>query len=135
MKKWNPPHKGKELREFLLEKRGQGKTWRKIAAEFGIARSTLYDFFTEHKGLKESIDKETKEEVIENLRSTAVELAIKEKNPTMLIYLLKALAKLYDQPRDDDDSKDQPKEELHPAMTRERWQELHRERQKKKCVP
>lgn len=126
----------KEFTDILLESRGKGKTWRKIAAEQGVSRDTLYTWFNRNPGVKDKIDAEAKDEIKENLRCTAIELALKEKNPTMLIYLNKAINQLYDQPKPDG-SDDAPaeKEEMFPAMTKEQWNQLHKERQKKKCVP
>lgn len=95
---WRPDMTDEEFNEKCVELRGKGYSWRKIAAEFGVGKSTLYEYTATIPEIKASIAKNEKQEIRDNIRSTLVELAIKKQNVVALIYLSKALYKMYDVP-------------------------------------
>lgn len=130
--KWDPIAKYGSLeafKEVLLEKRGVGKTWRAIGHELGVSKTVLYKFFGEHPEFKAEIKAKEKAEIKDNIRQTLLEVALKKKNVVALIFLSKAICKMYDTPKAPAPEDDKPKEEMHTGMTREQWKKLHEERQ------
>ena len=98
MLKWDPRLGVDAFVDRCIERRGVGWTWRKIAADEGIAPATLYQFFTENPDIRRKIDAAEPEEQLENIRQTGIEVAIKQKDRQLLMFYLKAKAKLYDTP-------------------------------------
>lgn len=96
--RWNPGMSNEEFHDKCVELRGKGLPWRKIATEFGISKTAFYEFTATIPEIKKSIGRAEKLEIRDNIRSTLVELAIKNKNVVALIYLSKALYKMYDVP-------------------------------------
>lgn len=115
-----------------MEARGKGVTWRKIAMNEGTNKSTLYEWFSANPEFKAEIKKQEKDEQRDNIRQTLLEVAIKDKNVTALIYLSKAVLKMWDTPKAVTPEDDKPKEPLHPPMTREEWRKKHEEMLKRK---
>lgn len=101
--------------EWVVTHRGKGWTWDKVATALKIGRSTLYEFFDKFPDVRTKIDALTDTQQIENLRQTGMELAIEKKDRQLLIYLMKAKAKMFDTPQPE-----KPKEEdLVQALTPE----------------
>lgn len=133
MDKWEPKGGIIIFGDRCLEKRGIGKTWRAIAKEEGVSRSTLYEWFDQNPDFKAAIKTLEKEEQGENIHQTLLEVALKNKNVPALIYLAKAKLKMFDTPNaaSPDESK---KEELFSPVTRSEWKEKHEALQKKKAA-
>jgi hypothetical protein len=129
--RWEPKGGPEEFRERALEKRGRGKTWRAIAREEGINHCTLYEWFKTHPEIQAYIKQHEKNEIKDNIRQTLLEVSLTKKNIVGLIFLSKAVCKMYDTPKAPSEESDKPKEELHTAMTRAQWMELHQARQAK----
>lgn len=87
---WEPKGTLEEFQDRLLKSRGEGKTYRKISHEEGCSIATLYVFFKKNPEIKKFIDQKENDEVNNNLLSTALEVALQDRHPTMLIFLLKA---------------------------------------------
>lgn len=90
MNKWEPKGGIDAFKERCIEARGIGKTWAAICKEEGCSRNTLWLFFKQHQDIKKEIEEKGEEEALENLRQTAMEVAIVEKKPAIIIFLLKA---------------------------------------------
>jgi hypothetical protein len=98
MLKWDPRLGVDAFVDRCIERRGVGWTWRKIAADEGVSVTCLYDFFTQNPDIRKKIDAAEPEEQLENIRQTGIEVAIKQKDRQLLMFYLKAKAKIYDTP-------------------------------------
>lgn len=128
--KWDPGDV-EAFRAKIIEKRANGKTWTKIAAEEGISKVTFYKWCREEQPeFLASVKKDEKQEIRDNLKSTLIEVAIKDRNVTALIYLNKALNKMWDQPKQQPQPKPpEENEPKHTAMTPEQAREELKKRQ------
>lgn len=125
MKAWEPSGGYDAFLDRCLEKRGKGRTWRAIAVDEGISHVTLYDWFLRNPKFQPLIKKEERGVRRDNIVQTLMEVAIKNKNVTALIFLAKSLCKMYDQPYQKEKSADPAKSaEQHPSMTPEQAKEL-----------
>lgn len=104
--------------QWCIAKRILGETWMKLADTMNIARSTLYEYMDKHPDFRTKVDAEVDKGQVEALRQTGMELALKNKDRQLLMFMLRAKAKMYDTRSQAEEVQTQ-KEELYPSMTPE----------------
>lgn len=104
--------------QWCISRRIMGETWMKIADTVNIARSTLYEYMDKFPDVRTKIDAEVDKGQIEALRQTGMELALKNKDRQLLMFMLRAKAKMYDT-RSQAEEIQVSKEELFTSMTPE----------------
>lgn len=121
---WEPRDGVNAFIDRCIERRGKGWTWRKIALhEHGSENqptgfSTLNAYFAKYPEIKKKIDNHSKQEALENLRQTGLELAIQDKDRSLVIYLSKAMLKLYDTPTLELEEKEELVQAMSPEQAR-----------------
>lgn len=125
-KAWEPNGGYDAFFDRCLEKRGKGRTWRGIARDEAISHVTLYEWFKKYPEFQPAVKKIERGLQKDNIRQTLLEIAIDKKNVTALIYLAKAMCKMWDQPpREGQQQPPLPDPtNLHPGMTPDQAKEI-----------
>jgi crotonobetainyl-CoA:carnitine CoA-transferase CaiB-like acyl-CoA transferase len=84
--------------EWLIEQRTFGTSWRNIAITLNIGRATLYEYFDRFPDVRTKIDKIADMQLDEQLRHTGMELALREKDRQLVMFMLKAKLKMSEAP-------------------------------------
>lgn len=112
-----------------------GKTWAAIAKDEGCHRATFYRYLEEHGDIAAELDQKGDNRALEKLKQTAFEVAIKNGNTALLIFLLKARFGYSDHPQPK--SPEPPKDQVFTrAVTKEEaLKMLEKRKEKNKDVP